>query len=144
MQPYMKSSGITHLSLDEADLGEAALDIRHRYCKDQGHAAKPYSYPDFRLPSYIWNSEHSIRPPRDPILIGSLREFPAVRTLSIDAAALFGHQKWVPAPIQTVGALPPNLETLNLKVILQQGNEGCPLNQDRHPELIIPRGCRTS
>jgi hypothetical protein len=27
MQPYMKSSGITHLSLDETDLDEAALDI---------------------------------------------------------------------------------------------------------------------
>jgi hypothetical protein len=62
MQPYMKSSGITHLSLDEADLGEAALDIQHRYYKDQGHAANPYASLDFRLPSYIWNSEHSIRP----------------------------------------------------------------------------------
>jgi len=96
------------------------LDIRHRYCKDQGHAANPHAAADFQLPSYIWNSEHSIRPPRNAILIGSLKEFTAMKTLSIDATALCGHQNWVPAPIHMVDALPPYLETLNLRVILRR------------------------
>lgn len=186
MQPYMKSSNITHLSLDEADLvpsdaikilsvpkaleslrwsqelscfsigscfapfhntigdalrahketlGDLDLDIRHLYCKDQGHAANPYAASDHRLPSYIWNSELSIRPPRDAILIGSLREFTAMRTLSIDATALCGHQNWVPAPIQLVDVLPPNLEILNLRVILRRG-DGEPPSELRPPSRI--------
>jgi hypothetical protein len=67
------------------------LDIRHRYCKVHGHAANPHAAPDYRLPSHIWNSKHSIRPPRDKILIGSLREYTAMRKLSSDATALCGH-----------------------------------------------------
>jgi hypothetical protein len=111
------------------------LDIRHRYCKDQGHAANPNASPDFRLPSYIWNSEHSTRPPRDAILIGSLREFVAMRTLSIDATALCGHQTWAPVPIQMVDALPRGLETLNLRVILRRGEEGEPTGFGRRSRL---------
>lgn len=102
------------------------LDIRHRYCKAQGHAANPYAAPDYRLPSYIWDSEHSIRPPRDKILIGSLRECKAMRTLSIDATALCGHQAWVPAPIQMIDALPPKLETLKLRVLVRRDDSGLP------------------
>jgi hypothetical protein len=117
--PFHNLIGDT-LKAHKNTLVELDLDIRHRYCKDQGHAANQYAAVDFRLPSYIWNSEQSIRPPRDAILIGSLKDFTFMKTLSIDVTALCGHQNWVPAPFRMSDALPPHLETLNLRVILRR------------------------
>jgi hypothetical protein len=123
--PFHTSIG-NALKTQRDTLADLDLDIRHRYCKDRGHAANPYATADYPLPEYIWNPELSIRPPRDAILIGSLKDFTAMRRLSIDATALCGHQQWVPAPVQMVDALPPNLETLNLRVILRRGEAGSP------------------
>jgi hypothetical protein len=131
-----------HTSIGEAlkahrdTLVDLDLDIRHRYCKDRGHAANPYATADYPLPEYIWNPELSIRPPRCAILIGSLTDFTAMRTLSIDATALCGHQQWVPAPVRMVDALPPNLETLNLRVILRRADARPPSSESDAPSRI--------
>lgn len=47
-----------------------------------------------------------------------------MKSLSIDATALCGHQQWVSASIPLVGALPPNLETLNLRIVLRLDDAG--------------------
>ncbi len=90
------------------------LDIRHRYCNGQGHPGNPYG--TLEGLRRVYPNAKDRRMPQDGILIGSLKEFSQLRTLSIDATSLCGHQKWSPAPIQMIDALPPNLETLNLRV----------------------------
>ncbi|KUJ17264.1 uncharacterized protein LY89DRAFT_718006 [Mollisia scopiformis] len=105
------------LSAHKDSLKMLDLDIRHRYCNGEGHPGNPNTTHEALLRLHPNAKER--RTPKDGILIGSLKEFSKLTALSIDATALCGHPKWAPAPVRMIEALPPNLETLNLRVNIQ-------------------------
>ena len=107
----------------KATLTELDLDLRHTYCGTRGHAANPMTTNEGLREMY--GQDTGLRAAdRDGLLIGSLREFEALKTLSIDVAALCGHQNWVKSPTPMVELLPPNLYTLTLHVKVKPGPEG--------------------
>ncbi|KAH7310314.1 hypothetical protein BKA65DRAFT_601223 [Rhexocercosporidium sp. MPI-PUGE-AT-0058] len=106
------------LEKHKATLEELDLDLRHRYCDGLNHLGNPYTslenlralYGESSLPASLQVAA------RDAILIGSLRGFAVLKTLSIDVTALCGHQKWMKSPTPLVELLPAKVHTLNLRV----------------------------
>lgn len=102
------------------------IDVRHKYCKENAHRGNPHATTESLRARYrnyrntTEDPESHTRGPQDAILVGSLKDFANVTTLSIDATALCGHQNWSPAPVQMIEVLPPSLQTLNLRVRIQQ------------------------
>lgn len=80
------------LSMHQETLEELYIDIRHNDPKND--ARKRVSNND--------------------ILFGSLKTYPELRNLAIDATSLCGHQNWTPAPFPLLDILPSNLESLTL------------------------------
>ena len=107
----------------KATLTELDLDLRHTYCISRCHPANPMTTNEGLREMY--GQDTGLRAAeRDGLLIGSLREFETLKTLSIDVAALCGHQNWVKSPTSMVELLPPNLHTLTLHVKVKPGREG--------------------
>lgn len=108
------------LAKHKSTLTELDLDIRRDVCDRLGHRGNPFAsseqlrgdYRDKIIAEYI-------RAPQDAVLIGSLRDYAVLQTLSIDVAALCGHQSWAPSPLALVDVLPPQLLVLNLRVKLE-------------------------
>lgn len=112
--PFYKSLGQALLQ-HKNTLRELELDIRHKYCREAGHAANPYGTTEQRRGFYR-NSDDIKRDPNEDILIGSLRDFTVLKQLSIHAEALCGHKDWCPATIRMINALPSSLETLRILI----------------------------
>lgn len=97
------------------------LDIRHRYCSEQGHRGNPFGNPESLRSLYGDRiPDCAIRGSQDAVLIGSFIEYNALQSLSIDATALCGHQNWAPAPYMMVHSLPPTLQELTLRIFVNR------------------------
>ncbi|KAH6694988.1 hypothetical protein BKA61DRAFT_662720 [Leptodontidium sp. MPI-SDFR-AT-0119] len=105
-------------------LKELDLDLRHEYCTRPYHVSNPETSLE-NLRSFYGDPTppHLRIANKDAVLIGSLRGFAVLKTLSIDAAALCGHQRWARSPTPMVELLPPNLHTLNLRVHVNPGRQ---------------------
>ncbi|KAF4631608.1 hypothetical protein G7Y89_g6529 [Cudoniella acicularis] len=76
-----------------------------------------------------------ISEPKDT-LIGSLREFTALKTLSIEAVDLCGHQTWYSPLVKTLDILPPNLEYLKIYCATSRVREERSFEYENH--LLAP------
>ncbi|KAK0123829.1 hypothetical protein ONS95_008823 [Cadophora gregata] len=119
--PFHKNI-VNALAKHKASLRELDLDLRHTYCNTRGHAANPATTNEGLRKMYgLQTGLRAVE--RDSLLIGSLRDFSVLKTLSIDVAALCGHQSWVESPTSMVELLPPDLHTLTLRVKVKPGRE---------------------
>ncbi|PVH71710.1 hypothetical protein DL98DRAFT_577237 [Cadophora sp. DSE1049] len=110
------------LDKHKATLIELDLDLRHTYCNTRGHAANPMTTNEGLREMY--GQDTGLRAAdRDGLLIGSMKDFAVLTMLSIDVAALCGHQNWVKSPTPMVELLPPNLHKLTLRVKVKPGRE---------------------
>ncbi|KAG4432818.1 hypothetical protein IFR05_011707 [Cadophora sp. M221] len=105
-------------------LKELDLDLRHEYCTRPNHVSNPDTSLDDLRALYGDPTPPRLRVAgKDAVLIGSLKGFDALKRLSIDVAALCGHQRWAKSPTSMVEILPPNLHTLNLRVHVKPGRQ---------------------
>jgi hypothetical protein len=92
------------------------LDIRRHSCGSPGHAFNPNAQLADKMDMYRDNPDEW----KDTHLIGSLRDFKALKSLSVDVSALCGDHQWGVAPYQLREILPETLETLKLYVTMVQ------------------------
>jgi hypothetical protein len=96
------------LAIHKDTLEHLHLGIRYRHCNQIGHAGNPNVNEDDMLRSFRLKRKSNAH------LIGSLREFTALKMITIDPAALCGDQIWGISPYKMAEGLPPSLEVLHL------------------------------
>lgn len=121
---YSETLRVHKNSLEHLDLVMYREPSR-MFCQE-GHAFNPFANIQDKLDLYqsnleYWKSAH---------LIGSLKEFITLKTLSIDVTALCGDQNWGESPYQLAEILPQSLQELRLQIYMSQSNmnpEGTPI-----------------
>lgn len=68
--------------------------------------------------------------PHESLLIGSLKDYPVLETLVIDASSICGHQKFSPVPFRMIEMLPSSLQSLTLCVQFHRPGKNQPASID--------------
>jgi hypothetical protein len=109
--PLSKFYGET-INAHKDSLEELDLDILHRPCGEAGHANNPDAVVGDMMVMYKENREQW----KNTHLIGSLKDFTALRKLSISPSSLCGDRRWGFSRHKITDILPSSLEALELRI----------------------------
>lgn len=103
------------------------LDIRHNFCREAGHHANPHA--NMAETRRVFSDNFASRWERkrglkEAVLIGSFKDFRALKSLAIHVTSLVGHQHWAVSETSMIDLLPPTLENLTLFIAVSIGAEG--------------------
>lgn len=103
------------------------LDIRHYFCRGDGHHANPYA--NMVETRRVFGDSFADRlelqrGPKMAVLVGSFKDFGVLKSLAVHVTSLVGHQHWAASETSLVDLLPPSLEDLTLFVAVSTGAEG--------------------
>jgi hypothetical protein len=101
------------LNKHKATLETLELDLRKYKCSGKGHAGNPAVKLEDMLPSVRENWRDDLH------LIGSLKDFSRLKSLTIDSQALCGDSLHGVSTTSMVDILPPSIEELNFNMTLE-------------------------
>jgi hypothetical protein len=124
--PFQTSLGVA-LKGHRGSLETLYLDIRHPFCKNDGHHANPFATLENARRVYgenfaaRWEKKRGLK---SAVMVGSFRDFKMLKSLAVSVTSLVGHQDWAASEEAMVDLLPQSLEELVLFVGISKGMGG--------------------